>query len=228
MGQKIHPNGFRLGINQYHQSSWFSKRSLYSKVLAEDYYLREYIMGLFPNISKIQIYRGFNDSIQLTLYLLKPIPIINQHNRNINNLRVKLENVIAKYRQSRVSTFLPFERCFDNKHPKITIHVIEYSHLDALDVDASSLAYFLVEQLQSRIPFRKAMKKTLRRAQKAKIKGIKICVSGRLNGAEIARSEWIRNGQVPLQTLRAEIKYCYKIANTIYGTLGIKIWILKK
>lgn len=229
MGQKIHPIGFRLGINQPHNSKWFSQMSAYSDFLIEDHFLRKTIIKLVPNInpSKIQIQRGFKDSIQLTIYLLKSSSLIS-HTNALNNLRLSLENKLQKYRQNRAVTFLPFNNktyCFNSNNPKITIRAIKFSDLD---VDVFFIADFLVEQLENRVSFRKAMQKTLRRAQKGKVKGIKICVSGRLNGNEIARSEWIRRGQVPLQTLRAKVAYCFRIASTIYGILGIKVWILKK
>ena len=96
------------------------------------------------------------------------------------------------------------------------------------DANANFIADSLVEELQKRIAFRRAMKKALRRAQRAKVQGIKIQISGRLNGAEIARSEWAREGQIPLQTLRANIDYCYRTAKTIYGILGVKVWVFKK
>lgn len=228
MGQKTHPIAFRLGINQSHQSKWFLKPKIYSMFLLEDYFLRKSVLRLFRNIniSKILIYRGLNNSIKLTLYLPKSNSTLTKNSKIFQNLRKNLENEIKIYRQQQRSLSLPKGIIMNSKDPTIILHALEFPSVDSV---AFFTTDFLVEQLEKRISFRKAMKKALRRAQKTnKIKGIKICVSGRLNGAEIARSEWIRRGQVPLQTLRAEIAYCYRKAKTIYGILGVKIWILKK
>ena len=231
MGQKIHPVGFRLGINQNHQSKWFSTTKIYPKLILEDYFLRKNLFSLFPNagISKIYIQRNWKDHIQLTLYLFRLkifLKKLKKTKNDLNTLQTQLEIVLKKYRKKQ-NTLTFSSKLMDaySEHPKLTIQVAKILNSKT---DASFIAGFLVKQLEDRSQFRIAMKETLDLVSQQAIKGIKIRVSGRLNGAEIARSEWIREGQVPLQTLQSEITYCYRIAKTVYGILGVKICILKK
>ena len=208
MGQKTHPLGFRLGITQDHKSTWYSNLNQYAKVLKEDDTIRTYIgtIAKSKSISNVRINRnGLNDQIQLNIETGKPGVLV-------GDLGTGLETLL-----NNVKKLLPSNR-------QLTINVFE---VEKVDLDASLLADLVVEQLEKRVAFRRAIREALQRAQKQNVKGIKIQVSGRLNGAEIARSEWIREGRVPLQTLRADIDYATKEANTIYGILGIKVWLFK-
>ena len=230
MGQKIHPLGFRLGVTKIHQSQWFANSLVYPKLIAEDHFIRNTLFKQLPNgsISKIEIQRKFDDQIQLTLYSTKPSVILTYYNDDLKNFSNRLAIEIRKNRKLDFKNTFNSEFSLSNLYslkPKVTVQIFELSNPDA---DANFIADSLAEELRKRVPFRRAMKKTLRRAQRSKIRGIKIQISGRLNGAEIARSEWVREGQIPLQTLRAEIYYCYRTAKTIYGILGVKVWVFKK
>ena len=208
MGQKTHPLGFRLGITQEHKSVWYSNFNQYGDILKEDNLIRTYIESIAKtnNISNVKINRnGLNDHIQLNIETGKPGILV-------GDLGVGLETLL-----NNVKKILPSNR-------QLTINVLE---VEKVDLNAALLADLVAEQLEKRIAFRRAIREALQRAQKQNVNGIKIQVSGRLNGAEIARSEWIREGRVPLQTLRADIDYATKEANTIYGVLGIKVWLFK-
>jgi small subunit ribosomal protein S3 len=208
MGQKTHPLGFRLGITQEHKSTWYANLNQYANILKEDDKIRTYIntVAKTNNISNVQIYRnGLNNQIQLNIETGKPGILV-------GDLGIGLENLL-----NNIKKILPSNR-------QLTIKVFE---VEKVDLDANLLAALVAEQLEKRIAFRRAIREALQRAQKQNVNGIKIQVSGRLNGAEMARSEWIREGRVPLQTLRADIDYATTEANTIYGVLGIKVWLFK-
>jgi small subunit ribosomal protein S3 len=208
MGQKTHPLGFRLGITQEHKSTWYANFNQYADILKEDETIRTYINAISKtnSIANVIINRnGLNDQIQLNIHTGKPGILV-------GDLGVGLETLLTN-----VKKLLPENR-------QLTINVFE---VENVDLDASLLADLVSEQLEKRIAFRRAMREALQRAQKQNVKGIKIQVSGRLNGAEMARTEWIREGRVPLQTLRADIDYATQEANTIYGVLGIKVWLFK-
>ena len=208
MGQKTHPLGFRLGITQDHKSKWYANFNQYANVLKEDDKIRTYLNTISKanSISNVRINRnGLNDQIQLNIETGKPGILVGDLGTGLENL---LANIKKFYHQNR----------------QLTINVFE---VEKVDLNASLLADLVAEQLEKRIAFRRAIREALQRAQKQNVNGIKIQVSGRLNGAEIARSEWIREGRVPLQTLRADIDYATKEANTIYGVLGIKVWLFK-
>lgn len=229
MGQKIHPVGFRLGVTKNHQSQWFANGSIYSNLIVEDYFIRNLLLKKLPNgsISKIEIKRKFDDQIQLIIYSSKPGVILTYYKNDLKNLSDNLTIKIQKNRKLNFQTILHKESKTKNLYslkPTITVQILE---LPTPDENANFIANSLVEELQKRVAFRRAMKKALRRAQRTKMQGVKIQVSGRLNGAEIARSEWAREGRIPLQTLRAEIDYCYRTAKTIYGILGVKVWVYK-
>jgi small subunit ribosomal protein S3 len=208
MGQKTHPLGFRLGITQDHKSTWYANFNQYANVLKEDDTIRTYIdtISKVNSISNIKINRnGLNDQIQLNIETGKPGILVGDLGSGLENLLNKIKKLVPSSRQ-------------------LTINVLE---VEKVDLDATLLADLVAEQLEKRVAFKRAMREALQRAQKQNVKGIKIQVSGRLNGAEIARSEWVREGRVPLQTLRADIDYATKEANTIYGVLGIKIWLFR-
>jgi small subunit ribosomal protein S3 len=208
MGQKTHPLGFRLGITQDHKSTWYANFNQYPNVLKEDNTIRTYINSISKvnSISNVKINRnGLNDQIQLNIETGKPGILVGDLGSGLENLLNKIKKILPANRQ-------------------FTINVLE---VEKVDLDATLLADLVAEQLEKRVAFKRAMREALQRAQKQNVKGIKIQVSGRLNGAEIARSEWVREGRVPLQTLRADIDYATKEANTIYGVLGIKIWLFR-
>jgi small subunit ribosomal protein S3 len=208
MGQKTHPLGFRLGITQEHKSTWYANLNQYANILEEDDKIRTYIntVAKINNISNVQIYRnGLNDQIQLTIETGKPGILVGDRGTGLENLLNNIKKILPVSRQ-------------------LTIKVFE---VKKVDLDATLLAGLVAEQLEKRIAFRRAIREALQRAEKQNVNGIKIQVSGRLNGAEMARSEWIREGRVPLQTLRADIDYATAEANTIYGILGIKVWLFK-
>ena len=208
MGQKTHPLGFRLGITQEHKSTWYADFNRYANILEEDDKIRTYINTIAKenSISNVKICRNsLNDQIQLNIETGKPGILVGDLGAGLENLLKNLKKILPTNRQ-------------------LTINVFE---VEKVDLDATLLADLVAEQLEKRIAFRRAIREALQRAQKQNVNGIKIQVSGRLNGAEIARSEWIREGRVPLQTLRADIDYATKEANTIYGVLGIKVWLFK-
>jgi small subunit ribosomal protein S3 len=209
MGQKTHPLGFRLGITQEHKSRWYANFNQYANILEEDDKIRRYINTIAKanSISNVKISRnGLKDQIQLNIETGKPgILLVDNSGSGLKNLLNSIKKLLPSNRQ-------------------LTINLFE---VEKVDLNANLLADLVAEQLEKRIAFRRAIREALQRAQKQNVNGIKIQVSGRLNGAEIARSEWIREGRVPLQTLRADIDYAVKEANTIYGVLGIKVWLFK-
>ena len=224
MGQKVNPLGFRLGITQKHRSQWFVKDSQYSQLAIEDYFLRKKVFSSFAEagITEISIQRKL-DQIQIEIRTARPGVLVGRDGSRLEELRKNLEQSLNKFRNRNFYFYKkPSSEGFQK--PQIAIHVTKLSNPD---VEAAFIADFLVEQIEKRIPFRRAIKQAIQRVQRARVKGIKIQISGRLNGAEIARSEWLREGRVPLQTLRANIDYSYRTAKTIYGIIGIKIWIFK-
>lgn len=213
MGQKIHPTGFRLGIIQDHRSRWFADTTRYPELLQEDYKIRHFfeknplkLKGLeSPGISQIRIERKA-DQIDLEVHTARPGVVVGRGGQGIEELRSGLQKVLG------------------GGDRQIRINVVEVARVDA---DAALIGEYIAQQLERRVSFRRVVRQAIQRAQKAGIEGIKIQVSGRLNGAEIARPEWTREGRVPLHTLRADIDYAYTTASTIYGTLGIKVWVFK-
>nr|UNJ16385.1 ribosomal protein S3 [Boldiaceae sp.] len=206
MGQKTHPLGFRIGITQTHRSCWFSSPQNYANFLHEDYKIRSYIQNKISNagIARIQIYRKV-EQIEIEIHTIRPGVIVGRLGTGIEILRKDLQKKLGNQKQIRVN-------------------IVEVMKPD---VEASLIAEFITQQLEKRTAFKRAVRQAMQKAQRANAKGIKIQVSGRLNGAEIARSEWVREGQVPLQTLRADIDYAYKIAQTTYGILGVKVWLFR-
>jgi len=208
MGQKIHPSGFRLGITQEHKSKWYAHFNQYANILKEDDKIRTYIKTIarLNSISNVKICRNsLNNQIQVILETGKPGILIGRLGIELKNLLKNLKKELPQNRQ-------------------LTIKVCEIKNVD---LEANLLANLIAEQLEKRIAFRRAIREALRRAQKQNVNGIKIRISGRLNGIEIARSEWVKEGRIPLQTLSANIDYATAQAHTIYGVLGIKIWLFK-
>ena len=208
MGQKTHPLGFRLGITQEHKLSWYSKLNQYSDLLEEDDKIRTHLDKLTKSvsISNIQINRnGLNDQIELNIETGRPGALVGNNGLGIETLLTNIKKLLPNNRQ-------------------VIINVLEVAKVN---LNASLIGDLVVKQLEDRVAFRRAIREAMQCAQEDNVSGIKIQVSGRLNGAEIARSEWIREGRVPLQTLRADIDYATKEANTIYGVLGVKVWLFK-
>jgi small subunit ribosomal protein S3 len=221
MGQKVHPLGFRLGITQEHQSHWFAKKSMYPILVLEDRLIRLYCNEKYADagIITINISRKV-DHIHIDLAVARPKVLVGSRGQDLENVRQELLQELLKFRQKKWSA----NQLATTTELRVTLHVTK---VENPNTSANILADDLAEQLEKRIPFRRAMKTVLQRAEREKIPGIKIQVSGRLNGAEIARTEWIRKGRVPLHTLQAKIDYRARTAKTIYGLLGIKIWLYK-
>lgn len=213
MGQKTHPTGLRVGVNQAHHSTWFANYGAYSETLKEDYKIRKFFEKEFDSIyskagiSKLEIHRKVNQ-IELIVHAARPKAIAADTDQNslINVLKDKLTKVIGPSKQFRVKVLQ-----------------VAKSENESLLV-----ARALGDQLEKRVAFRKVVRQTAQKLKENGVKGFKIQIAGRLNGAEIARADWVREGRVPLQTLRANISYSTYRANTIYGVLGIKVWIFDK
>jgi len=207
VGQKIHPIGFRLGITQEHRSRWYADAKHYPALLQEDRKIRQYVTKNLSNagISSVRIERKA-DQIDLEVHTARPGVVVGRGGTGIETLRAGLQASLG------------------NSNRQIRINVIEVARVDA---DATLIAEYIAQQLERRVSFRRVVRQAIQRAQRAEVQGIKIQVSGRLNGAEIARTEWTREGRVPLHTLRADIDYSCCTAKTIYGILGVKVWIFK-
>nr|YP_009709268.1 ribosomal protein S3 [Myrsine sandwicensis]QEW86913.1 ribosomal protein S3 [Myrsine sandwicensis] len=213
MGQKINPLGFRLGTTQNHYSLWFAQPKNYSGGLEEDKKIRDCIKNYvqknlrissgIERIARIEIQKRV-DLIQVIIYMGSPKLLIENRPRGIEELETNLQK----------------EFNYVNRKLNIAIKRIENPY-----VNPNILAEFIAGQLKNRVSFRKAMKKAIELTEQANIKGIQVQIAGRIDGKEIARVEWIREGRVPLQTIRAKIDYCAYTVRTIYGVLGIKIWI---
>jgi small subunit ribosomal protein S3 len=213
VGQKIHPNGFRIGINKQHDSRWFSNYATFSTVLKEDFQIRKLFKTKFDSIYhkagiyKLEIRRKINQ-LELLIYAARP---------KVITVELGESNLIAIIKED-------LKKCLTHsKQIRIKVYQVEKNKNESLLVARS-----IAEQLEKRVAFRKAIRQTSQMLKKSKVEGFKIQVAGRLNGAEIARVEWFREGRVPLQTLRADIGYASQSANTIYGILGIKVWIFHK
>ncbi|MBD1921529.1 30S ribosomal protein S3 [Microcoleus sp. FACHB-831] len=207
MGQKIHPIGFRLGITQEHRSRWYADAKRYPELLQEDHKIRQFVERTLSNagIAAVRIERKA-DQIDLEIHTARPGVVVGRGGAGIEQLRAGLVQELGS--GSR----------------QIRINVVEVQRVDA---DAGLIAEYIAQQLERRVSFRRVVRQAIQRAQRAEVQGIKVQVSGRLNGAEIARTEWTREGRVPLHTLRADIDYAYRTAKTIYGILGVKVWIFK-
>lgn len=204
MGQKIHPTGFRLSVNRDWASKWFANSKNYSAVLNEDLKVRSFLKKKLSNaaLSKIIIERPAKNA-RITLFSAKPGVIIGKKGEDIQTLRRELSGMMS----------VP-----------VTLNIEE---VRKPETDAQIIAESIANQLEKRIMFRRAMKRAMQGAMRFGAKGIKIMTSGRLNGAEIARTEWYREGRVPLHTLRANIDYGFSEAKTTYGVIGVKVWVYK-
>ncbi|WP_462252120.1 30S ribosomal protein S3 [Ekhidna sp.] len=203
MGQKVNPVGFRLGVIKGWDSAWFDSKS-YADKIVEDNKIRKYIMARMPKggISKIVIERTLK-RITLTVHTARPGVVIGKGGSEVDKIKEELKNLTGKDLQINI---------FEIKRPEL---------------DAKLVGESIAQQLQARISFRRAMKQAIASSMRVGAQGIKIKCSGRLGGAEMARSEQYKEGRIPLHTLRADIDYAITEANTIYGKIGIKVWIFK-
>jgi small subunit ribosomal protein S3 len=205
VGQKVNPLGFRLGITKKAHSDWFASRNSYASLLEQDYKVRSYVDKKLSNrgISRVEIKRD-SGQVDINFYTSRPGMLVGRSGESIEAIRSDLLLILGNSIQLHLNVF---------DVPKV-------------DADAKLVADFIVQQLQKRVAFRRVLRTAIQKIQSSpSIKGVKLQIAGRLNGAEIARTEWVREGRVPLQTLRANIDYCSCQAHTIYGVLGIKVWI---
>lgn len=245
MGQKTHPKGFRLVSTQDHLSKWFGNKFLYPSLIEEDYFIRSKIHEFFNDflsISKINIDRipqesEVNEHVNITINALYPrakemsrkvTKYFNentetQNSKTISNIasgKGTLKRFTTLLLKRNIRNLIRFLQIKTKKNYYINIKFIKNPFEDAM-----LIAKYISDQLEKRTPFRRAVKQSIKKVQRSNMKGIKIQVSGRLNGIDIARSEWKREGRVPLHTLRAKIDYAYERAETIYGVIGIKVWL---
>src|SRR5574344_170478 len=204
MGQKTHPTGFRVGIIKPWVSTWFAKVKDYSTFIAEDAKIRKFVKKKLyaAGVSRILIDRKAQNTT-ITVVTAKPGIVVGRGGQGIDELRQEVTKYIGK---------------------PVIINVVEVARIDA---DAQLVAESIAQQLEKRIAFRRAMKQAMQRTMRSGVQGIKVMVSGRLGGAEIARSEWAKEGRIPLQTLRADVDYGFIEADTIMGKIGVKVWIFK-
>ncbi|MEL6981956.1 MAG: 30S ribosomal protein S3 [Actinomycetota bacterium] len=205
MGQKIHPYGFRLGVTTDWKSRWIADRQEYRDYLAEDAAIRRYLMGQLPNaaISRIEVERT-RDKLQVDVHTARPGIVIGRKGSEADRLRAGLTKLTGNAR--------------------IKLNIVE---IKQPELDAALIAQGVADQLMGRMAFRRAMKRAMQNAMKAGAKGVRIQSSGRLGGAEMGRTEWYREGRVPLHTLRADIDYGLREAHTTYGRIGVKVWLYK-
>jgi small subunit ribosomal protein S3 len=204
MGQKVHPTGIRLGIVKDHNSVWYAEKGEYAKNLLNDIQVREYLMKRLEkaSVSKITIERPAQNA-RITVHTARPGIVIGKKGEDVEKLRKEVGEMMG-----------------------VPVH-INIEEIRKPDLDAKLVAASVASQLERRVMFRRAMKRAVQNAMRQGAKGIKIQVGGRLGGAEIARSEWAREGRVPLHTISADIDYATARALTVYGILGIKVWVCK-
>ena len=239
MGQKVHPVGFRLGIQHKHSSQWFGtyvsdrnrgqSRSTYASMVRQDILIREYLLAenQQAGVSKIFIHRrGGGNHIFIDLFVSQPKLVIGADgSRLVQQSRVLKQKLVTLMRDLNLGTST---HSSEEQRRQIEPEIWIQTHLVPQDeIPARLLALRIAEQLEKRVAFRRVLKQSLQQARPAGLVGIKIQIKGRLNGAEIARTEWVREGRVPLQSLRANIDYATHTAQTIYGVLGIKIWVVQ-
>lgn len=204
MGQKIHPTGFRLSVTRDWSSRWFATSKNFATMLQEDISVRDYLRKKLANaaVSRVVIERPAKNA-KVTVYSARPGVVIGKKGEEIEQLKSELQRRMG-----------------------VPVHV-SIEEIRKPELDAQLIADSIAQQLEKRIMFRRAMKRAMQNAMRLGAHGIKIMSSGRLNGAEIARTEWYREGRVPLHTLRADIDYGFAEAKTTYGVIGIKVWVFK-
>ncbi|MCL5115940.1 MAG: 30S ribosomal protein S3 [Firmicutes bacterium] len=205
MGQKIHPKGLRLGIVKSWDSRWYSNEKATPELLGEDFKIRRFVKKRHYNagISRVEIERGAANKLKVTVHTGKPGMVIGKGGVGVEQLKKEIEALSQK---------------------QVNLNIVE---VKSPETDAQLVAESVASQLEKRIAFKRAMKQSVGRAMRQNAKGIKIMVSGRLGGAEIARREWTWEGSIPLHTLRADIDYGFAEAHTTYGVIGVKVWIYK-
>ncbi|MGD9982738.1 MAG: 30S ribosomal protein S3 [Porticoccaceae bacterium] len=204
MGQKVHPTGYRLGIVKRHTSIWYADKREYAKRLIADLQVRKLIQDKLSHasVSRIEIERP-SASARITIHTARPGIVIGKKGEDVDRLRAEVAAALG-----------------------VPVH-INIEEIRKPDLDAALVAQSVAQQLQRRVMFRRAMKRAVQNAMRQGAQGVKVQVGGRLGGAEIARTEWYREGRVPLHTLRADIDYATAEAATTYGIIGIKVWIFK-
>jgi len=204
MGQKVHPTGMRLGIVKDFNAKWYADKTDYSKFLIQDLQVREFLMKKLKNaaVSEITIERPAQN-INVIIHTARPGIVIGKKGEDIDRMRKAIATM----------TGLPTQ--------------VSVEEIRKPEVDSQLVADGICQQLEKRVMFRRAMKRSVQSAMRAGAQGVKVMIAGRLNGAEIARSEWYREGRVPLHTLRADIDYATSEALTTYGIIGVKVWIFK-
>ncbi len=204
MGQKVNPNGFRVGVIRDWNTRWYASKKDYADYLVEDRKLRDYLKQKYytAGVSKIEIERAAN-KVTVSIYTARPGMLIGKGGVGVDAIKADASKLIGK---------------------SVNVNIMEVRNPDA---NAQLIAENIAQQLEKRISFRRAMKQAMQRATKAGAKGIKLKCGGRLGGAEIARSEGYHEGSIPLQTMRADIEYGFAEAHTTYGRIGCKVWIYK-
>ncbi|MCR5282955.1 MAG: 30S ribosomal protein S3 [Lachnospiraceae bacterium] len=204
MGQKVNPHGLRVGIIKDWDSRWYAEGE-FAQFLEEDHKIREYVKKKLGSagISKVEIERGAADKVKVVIYTAKPGVVIGKGGAEIEKTKAELEKMTGRKA------------------------LVDIKEIKRPDRDAQLVAENIAQQLENRVSFRRAMKSCMGRAMKASAQGIKTSVSGRLGGADMARTEFYSEGTIPLQTLRADIDYGFAEADTTYGKVGVKVWIYK-
>jgi|SRR3712207_2357392 len=206
MGQKVHPHGLRVGVIKEWDAKWFAGKKEFANNLVEDNTIREYVKKRCydAGISKIEIERAAK-RVKLNVFTAKPGMVIGKGGQGIDALKNELKEMVSS-----------------DKH--ILINIVE---VKSSETDAQLMAENIAQQLEKRISFRRAMKQTIQRAMRSGVKGVKTACSGRLGGADIARTEFYHEGTIPLQTIRADIQYGFAEADTTYGKIGVKVWVYR-
>jgi len=236
MGQKVHPLGFRVSLKENYQSNWFVKPDVYHVLLSQDYVIRQNIYQFFDKLSQLKNKKSLSESLNITdINISRKFDQINIcisiaalssliESKKINSIITTLQSILIKKLES-----LSYNKLNYLNSPKIVISV---KQSDNANISAIFIARCLINELENRVRFRKALKSIIKSVTKQdkenKLLGLKIKISGRLNGIEMARSEWIKKGRIPLQTLSANIDYCSDVAKTKYGILGVKVWVCKE
>ena len=204
MGQKTHPTGFRVGVIKPWVSSWYAKIKEYGQFVAEDAKIRKFVKKKLytAGVSRILIARKAQNTT-ITVVTAKPGIVVGRNGQGIEELKKEISSYINR---------------------QVVLNVVEVARINA---DAQLVSEAIAQQLEKRVAFRRAMKQAMQRTMRSGAQGIKVMVSGRLGGAEIARSEWAKEGRIPLQTLRADVDYGFAEADTMMGKIGVKVWVFK-
>lgn len=204
MGQKVHPTGFRLGVVKKHNANWYAKGKTFKENLIEDLKVRDFLKNKlrFSSVSKVEIDRSAQN-FTVSIHTSRPGIIIGKKGEEIENIKKSIEKIVNRPTQ------------------------VQIKEVRKPDLDATILAEGIAQQLERRVQFRRAMKRAVQSALRQGAKGVRTEVSGRLGGAEIARTEWYREGRVPLHTLRADVDYGTAEAATTYGIIGVKVWVYR-